>query len=419
MTPPNASDSEGIQEARLPSRDWIVLPLIGVATILLLAVSTELMARRLFPESQTRLESCFAGEIVSGIGDVTPNSVCSERIPESKFLAEYRFDGSGHRADMENGPRQPGTYRIEMIGSSFAFGLFVPREMSFAGLLPAELSRETGRKIEVYNAATGGEYRGGPYPVPGSVQHFNEILATHPEMILWIITPNDINTVSFTGTGSAPAVATQDVSAQSSPTGPLADAGNRLRAAVNQGRLEERLRNRWEQSRASLALKHFLIQGESQDEYVKSYLKNEDSIQFLKIEPNAKWRSLMGEFELDASEFAKQAKAAGVPIVAVLVPDRVQAAMVSMGKWPAGYDPYKLDEELRQMIVSRGGTYVDILPDFREIPNPEEHYFPVDGHPDTDAHAVLAKLLARELTSGAVPALKAISQTQTALEQGR
>jgi len=127
----------------------------------------------------------------------------------------------------------------------------------------------------------------------------------------------------------------------------------------------------------------------------------------------------MGEFEFDASEFQRQAKAAGVPIVAVLVPDRVQAAMVSMGKWPAGYDPYKLDEELRQMIVSKGGIYVDILPDFRAIPNPEEHYFPVDGHPDADAHAVLAKLLARELTGGAVPALKAVSQRQVASEQDR
>jgi hypothetical protein len=100
----------------------------------------------------------------------------------------------------------------------------------------------------------------------------------------------------------------------------------------------------------------------------------------------------------------------------VLLPNRAQAAMISMGEWPAGYDPYKLDAELRSIVTSHGGIYIDILPDFRAIPNPEQHYLPVDSHPDAGGHAIIAAMLAKELTGGAVPALKVPAQNQVARE---
>ena len=62
-------------------------------------------------------------------------------------------------------------------------------------------------------------------------------------------------------------------------------------------------------------------------------------------------------------------ESAGIPLVAVLVPDRTQAAMISMmDECPKGFDPYKLGNELRSIIVSHGGTYIDILPEFRTYP---------------------------------------------------
>jgi hypothetical protein len=43
----------------------------------------------------------------------------------------------------------------------------------------------------------------------------------------------------------------------------------------------------------------------------------------------------------------------------------------------------------------------------------------VDGHLNADGNAMISKMLAKELTSGAIPALSATGQTQPAFEKGK
>jgi hypothetical protein len=93
--------------------------------------------------------------------------------------------------------------------------------------------------------------------------------------------------------------------------------------------------------------------------------------------------------------------------------------MISMGQWPKGEDPYKLDNELRAIITCHGGIYLDIAPDFRNIPDPEQGYLTVDGHPNTEGHAIIAGLLARELTSGAIPELRVHPPAQQSTSEQR
>jgi hypothetical protein len=76
-----------------------------------------------------------------------------------------------------------------------------------------------------------------------------------------------------------------------------------------------------------------------------------------------------------------------------------------MGDWPGGFDPYKLDNDLRSIVVSHGGTYVDILPGFRAIPNPQLGYYAIDGHPNAAGHATITRLLSEKLVDGAVAGL--------------
>jgi hypothetical protein len=384
-----------------------------------MAVSAELLSRWLYPVTQVGFQNCFATNDPTGDAAVRPNSLCWEQTPESTLKVEYRFNRKGHRAGAELNPKPPGVYRIVLIGSSFTQGLFVPREKTFAALLPEELSMETGRRVEVYNEATGGRFRGGPFPTQNSAQHFDEVLAAQPDLVLWVITPDDvINAGSKENADFHGKEPRQQEPLSTSSAKPRSFWG-KLTASITEGTYGERLRSRWEGTRTSIVLKHLLIASESQDEYIQSYLRNGENANSLKTQRDPRWLTQLQYFDAELAEIAGLAKNARLPLVAVFVPNRPQAAMISRGAWPAGYDPFKLENEVRDIIVSHGGHFIDILPDYRGVPSPEQDYFPVDGHPDADGQAIIFRFLAKELTSGAVPELRASTLPNFAMESGK
>jgi len=130
--------------------DCVLLPMIALFTIGLLESSMEHVARQMFQTSASTTLSCLVlNDSSTGVGSIL-NSVCSQRARESR-LVEYRFHRCGYRTEMDCDGKSAGAYRIVMIGSSFNFGMFMPRDQSFAALLPEELSNESGRKVELYN----------------------------------------------------------------------------------------------------------------------------------------------------------------------------------------------------------------------------------------------------------------------------
>jgi hypothetical protein len=420
MTQSGPAESGAVKESKSRRRDWVLLPVTGLLTICLMASSAELLSRWFYPVTQVGFPNCFATNDPTGDASVKPNSVCWEQTAESNLKAEYRFNSRGHRAGTELDPKPPGTYRIVLIGSSITQGLFVPREKTFAALLPEELSLVTGRKVEVYNEATGGEFRGGPYPTQNSADHFDQVLAAEPDLILWVITPTDImNAESKENAESTDLRALQADPRSVTGSAKPRSFWNKITASIAKGTFGERLKSRWEETRTSVVLKHLLIAMESQDEYIKSYLRNEDNANFLKTEPDSKWQMQLQLFDAELVEITGLAKNARVPLAAVFVPNRPQAAMLSHGHWPTGYDPFKLEGEVRDSILNHGGRFIDILGDFRRIPGPERDYFPVDGHPDAQGHAIISRLLAWELTRGTVPELKASTPADIATEPGR
>jgi hypothetical protein len=399
MTNSRTAGHEVPTEAKLPRQDWILLPLISLLTVSLMVVSSESLSRRIFSESRTTIVSgCMVLNDPSTGPRAIPNTVCWEKTPEGP-LAEYRFNSCGHRAGEECGPKPPHTYRIVMSGSSFAFGLSTPREKTFAALLPAELSRMTGQPVDLYNESM-------VWQSPGGVERrFDNILAAKPDLVLWVVTSWDIaHTAPDPGLPADP--------------GFLGRTRYRVKEALASRSISiaipdimDAVHDLLDVTSTGLLLEHFLY--ESQTQYVKSYLRNDDTeAGFLNAEPSARWQNFLWYFNKDVADIAAKAKAAGVPLVVVLLPNRAQAAMISMGEWPAGHDPYKLSEEVGSIVVSHGGTYADILPDYRGIPNPEQGYFPKDGHPNAEGHATISRIIAKELTSGAVPALSVDSRSQ-------
>jgi hypothetical protein len=368
------------KEVKLPLRDWLLLPLVGLLTICSLIGVGELLSRRLFSESNTHLSDCLVlNDPTTGVRAV-PNSLCREKMPEQSQPIEYQFDSCGYRSGTQCEPKRPGTYRIVATGSSVAMGERVPFQQSLAALLPAELSEQTGTKVQLYDEGMAFGY------ARNTAAHFKDVLNAKPDLILWVLTPKDVQDGDFSIPGPLPPRRNDFVS-------------RAVRTA--KGSLGSSVR----------MLQHVLYASETGDQYVTSYLKGQDAeTGFLMANPPPIWSAYLASFDRHAADVESRASMAGIPVTAVLLPSRPQAAMLRMDKWPAGYNPYKLDAELREIIVRHGGTYISVLHGFGAIRNPEQFYLPVDGHPIAPAHAIFARLIAEELISGgAVPSLRVAS----------
>jgi len=388
MTGPDAADARREREAKLSRRDWILLPLIGIATIVLLLGGSEVAARRIYVETKPNfMANCMILNNPATGPHGVPNSTCRQKGFESQAV-EYNFDSCGHRASLKCGPKPPGTFRIVLIGASGAFGMYVAQDKSFAAILPAQLSLRTGRPVEVYNASIM-EF--------GHLRAFslqmNEVLAAQPDLILLAISPRDIKDAAVVG---------PDESVGRSQATTLAGKLKGMLSANSLvGGVEAHLRMR-------SVVQHFIYASDIQ--YLKSSLMEDSATGFMRTEPSQLWRDRLQESSVYIAEIENKAKAAGVPLAAVFIPSRPQAAMLAMHDWPPGYDPCRINEELRTIVTSNGGTYIDILPDYRAAPDPEQGFFRVDGHPNEEGHAAIAEFLTRGLTNGSIAALRVDGQ---------
>jgi hypothetical protein len=384
-----SKDIDTLRRSKLSRRDWILLPTLSFLTILIIVVSTELLARRAFGVSKTSLESCLIlDDAANGVRGI-PNSVCSEKNPDTE-LVEYKFDCAGYRTGKECGSKSPGVYSIALIGSSIAMGETVPIEKTFATLLPLELSRRVGREVDLYNYAMA-------FGFPrNTILRFNDVLAARPNLILWVVSSIDVKLAGFSHQEFLQ-------NSNSSRSGRIASLKNAIKDKIGGNPL----------AASKNLLVYFLQKYKSQDDYIRSYLAISNGAEgdwdagpsALRSELSQEWKDRIKQFDGYAAEITARAKTAGVPIVVVMVPTGAQAAMISMDNWPKGFDPFTIDKELSTIISEHGGTYVDVLPVFRVTSHPQRHFYPINGHPDSDAHAMIAEFLAKELTGGAVPEL--------------
>lgn len=371
MTIPPAERPIGDHEAdegSLPARDWIILPLLSLLTIVLIGVTTEITAHFIFPKTTTEITDCLIYDPATGVRG-KPNSICWEKLPDTP-LTKYVFNSCGHRAGYECGTKPPGTFRIVLTGSSIAMGARVPIEKTFAGLLPPVLSRAAGRPVEVYNE---GMSYGTPHDV---LLRFPEITAAHPDLILWVLTSRDV-----------------ELSSELLPAKEDPAPKSILRSIIDHAK----------DSRTAVLLLYYIYK--SPTSYAKLHLLGAGAPGYLRAAYTPDWQNHLTEFDGYAAQIQAKAAAAHIPFAAVFVPSRAHAALLSMPDDPPGFDPFKLDREVRAIIERHGGTYIDILPGYKAIPNSEEHYFPMDGHPDAAGQAMISNLLAAQLTSGAIPQL--------------
>ena len=389
--------AEEKRQSKLPRRDLLLLPTLSLMTGVAMVVILVFLAHKTFSKTTSNTKQCLNMNDPTGVRAI-PNCEVWEKNPEAPSV-NYKFNSCGHRAGMECGPKLPGSYRIVMVGSSYAFGQDVPRENTIAALLPIQLTERTGRKVDLYNAAMILGY------ARTVAMHFDAALAAQPDMILWVLTKYDLERAAVVG-----------ADLNFIPTSASGSTRAKIEYRVKQimgmktnseriGFLEHYAEDLFRTSEAGTMLMHGLYQ--SQSLYMKAALiKRGDRLWYIEAKASPASREYLRVFDSCAAQILDKAKTAGVPLVAVMVPDRVQAALLSKGDWSSDLDPLRLDEEVRNLIVNHGGTYVDILPSFRSIPDSEQYYLAADGHPDERWQRIVTGLLVEKLTDGTIPALK-------------
>jgi hypothetical protein len=416
---PGASTSDE-QSASLPRRDWLIIPLLIVLTIVVLVSALESVARHAFTESKTTTLACLVLDDLHTPVHAKPNSVCSQKIFESG-LTEFRFNECGYRTGLACSAPPANTFRIVLLGSSLAEGMWVPVEQTFATRLPEEISQITGRKVDLYNEAM-------QWGTPRSVDlRIGDVMKIKPDLAFWPITPWDIENVNLRlpyipgkqEEDNGDVTINNAIQHQPAPQG----LWQKFIAAYRKnGSISAVLEAKWRrivqplsETRTVFLIKHELYK--SQNQFLKHFVMDGESAGFLNKETPADWKQHLDDFDRYMEDVSGQLKAANIPLVVTLLPHRSQTDMVSMGEWPANQDPYRLGDQIRKIAEKHGAIYFDSLQDYRDISSPDRYFFPVDGHMNAGGHRVLSDILAKKLTSGIVPELQS-KQTSTTKPSG-
>lgn len=347
-------------------RDWRTLALLSLATAMLVAVSLEGLARLTF--QQTGKNPCLTDfDSPRGVSGV-PNCVCRLKdVPESPWIV-YRFNSCGYRSDFPCGPKPEGTYRIAAFGSSFTAGYLVESEQTYPALLRNELSSATGRPIDVQNMGMQARV------LNNLDQHFGEVLALKPDLIVWLVTAWDIEHADWKTIRDVPKLTWL-------------------------GEMEVRMRT-------LVMVRHFLL--ESPTQAVNAYLASGDHPFLLKSTPEA-WQRKLDQFEAYVANITDQAKNNDVPVVIGVIPMREHAIMLSpnfASFLPKDIDPWKMGQDVKAIAERHGAIYVDLLPDFAAVPHIEKLFYPLDTHPMAAGHAIVSHSLTRMLTDGRIAGLQ-------------
>jgi hypothetical protein len=378
----------------LSRRDWFLLPFTAVATILLICITSEIVARCAFPKShESSLDCLVLNDSSTGIRAI-PNSVCVVKTEETRNV-EYRFNRCGHRTDAECGLKPPNTYRIVVVGSSVVEGLLLPREQTIAPLLSAELSQRLGRNIEIYNTAV-------QLQSPRSIDlQMDRTLALKPDMILWPMTSWDFYNVELTtfARGNPQPLSLADLLATGSENFHKQEVSAALGVTIAQV-IQFVMHNR-----TQFMLRYLL--NHSDTVFDRAAILNPEASEILRIHTSETSLQQVEQFNRCAAEIVSKTRAAHIPLVVTMLPLRLQASMIALHQGPPEFDPYQPSRFARSSVESHGATFVDIFPYFERFPSTGRYYFPGDGHPNAQANALFAWALADALTAGAVPELAA------------
>jgi hypothetical protein len=271
------------------------------------------------------------------------------------------------------------------MGASLTLGLYILEDETFGARTEAIMNRTCTRAVEVQNM--GGMVRfKDEYKLAGEARRLT------PDVIVLAVGPYDLE--------EAAGAAQQ----------PNRDSQTAVRRTESTWR-DLMLRTR--ESKLILAVSHFMLL-DTQVLY-EIYKNTGGSREVLRSPQTPAGERMYAEFARSLNRFMTGLTGSGVPVIILIVPNRVSAAMVSNHSQLQGTDPWWFGRHISEIAVQQGALAVDATQEFANITHAEQLFYPVDNHPNGAGHAVIAKALVGRLTDGSIPQLTACRSTsQTA-----
>ncbi len=368
--------------ARLPRRDFLLLPLISLATILVMLGLSEITARYVFVERWRG--SCGVPDDLHGYR-FKPNCTAYVQAAEGPEV-ESAFNDCGYRTKEPCAPPPPGTIRVATLGASTAEGLKVQYDQIFLALTGKSLTQLCNRPVEFQNMGVAG------YKPLDQYLRVDEALALKPDIVMMVIVPFDMEEATD------PKRLANRKNPELLRRAKLADDA----ATQPSHGLYEYVGDLVSNSRAIVAAQHFLYQDPAT--YTRLYLALGDKAGFLRVPLSPAWERRLADLDLLLGEMADKIHAAGVPFFLVLGPLHAQAALLDPASRPPGIDPFAFGRRVAAIAAAHGILFMDALEGFPRTGRPDQAFYPVDGHMNAEGHQIFADALTRRFVDGSFPA---------------
>lgn len=304
-----------------------------------------------------------------------------------QFGHKVSFNSAGMRDREHTLEKQPGTFRILLLGDSFMEALQVPADSMLATLMERDLTRETGHPVEVINAGVSGWGTG------DELRYLTRYgLAYHPDLVVVAMTlHNDIsdNMRREWYTMRDGALVDLDPKQKSWFEYKVLNLKAFLATHFQLYQLLRRVRHMGEMQEVAQALSAHVVE-----------------LLTVPSPPNIATGWQLTDRLLGAMR--DTAKAAGSQMAVVLLPLRYQladtafASFVKQAKMaPERMGMYQPQTMIKQMTDSLHIPVVDLLPAFQQRTATDKAplYLEWDGHWNDAGHRLAADVIVRDLVS--------------------
>jgi hypothetical protein len=210
-----------------------------------------------------------------------------------------------------------------------------------------------------------------------------DALAMKPDLIMLVITPYDMrNQVSDAD------MADRNEPAKH-PFNPVAGKGPEQKSLITI------LSDMAYDSRMLVVAQHFLFQ--HRPTFVRLFLLHGEEVDYLRPPMGPGWQRRLDNLDTIVGDMADRAHAAGVPMMLVETPQRIQVSLLDPTVRAPGQDPWAIGRELAKISAKHGIFFDDTLDAFAEEPDSDEAFYNVDGHIDGRGHGLAARSIERAL----------------------